>query len=79
MSRAAVLAAGATLMGAAAACDGDPPTGNDAATMADAAITQDSGAGGSDATTGNDAADDRGAVALYGAPAPEYGAPPTVR
>lgn len=87
MSRAAILAAGATLMVTGAACDSDPPkngdAGGDATSMSDTGGTLDTGSAGdtSGADGGNttdSAANDRGIVALYGvvAPAPEYGAPP---
>jgi hypothetical protein len=63
LSRAALMAAGAVLVGAAGCSDNlDDGGNNDAA--ADAGSMSD----------GNN--NDGGAVALYGAPAPEYGAPP---
>ena len=62
LGRAALMTAGAALLGAAEAC-GDSLQGNDASTNTDTAAD----------TSG---VDDGGPVALYGAPAPEYGAPP---
>ena len=91
MSRAAIMAAGATLMVAGAACESDPPksadAGGDTSTMSDSAGGDRTGTpelgGGDDAlgadagNTTDSAANDRGIVALYGvAPAPEYGVPP---
>lgn len=87
MSRAAILAAGATLMVAGAACDSDPPksgdAGGDATAISDTGGANDTGGATdtNDADGGNttdSAANDRGIVALYGvvAPAPEYGVPP---
>jgi hypothetical protein len=61
LGRAALMTAGAALLGAAEAC-GDSLPSNDASTNNDAA---------SDTST-----QDGGPVALYGAPAPEYGVPP---
>ena len=91
MSRAAILAAGASLMIAGAACDSDPPKNGDAGH--DSAAVSDS-AGGGDAATGDgssadetntadvgnttdSAANDRGIVALYGVVAPAI--PPAAR
>lgn len=63
LGRAALMAAGAALMGAAGCADNlDNGGNNDAA--ADTGSMSD----------GNN--NEGGAVALYGAPAPEYGAPP---
>jgi hypothetical protein len=66
LSRAAMMAAGAALLGAAA-CSSDGGNGDGGAgsggSMSDGAAAGSGGGGGS-------------AVPLYGAPAPEYGAPP---
>jgi hypothetical protein len=59
LSRAALMAAGATLMGAAACSNNDAISGNDAATDRPA-VTKD-------------ASEDRGFVAFYGAPFPGIG------
>lgn len=59
LGRAALMAAGATLMGAAACSSGDAISGNDAATDRPA-VTKD-------------ASEDRGFVAFYGAPFPGSG------
>ncbi len=61
LGRAAIMTAGA-LLGAAEACTDSKPLQPDA--------------GPPDSAAATDTNDDRGPVALYGAPAPEYGVPP---
>jgi hypothetical protein len=61
LGRAALMTAGAALLGAAEAC-GDSLQSNDASTNND--------------TAADTSTQDGGPVALYGAPAPEYGVPP---
>jgi hypothetical protein len=63
LSRAALMAAGAALIGAAG-CGGSLDNGGNNDAAADTGSMSD----------GNN--NEGGAVALYGAPAPEYGAPP---
>jgi hypothetical protein len=61
LGRAALMTAGAALLGAAEAC-GDSLQNNDASSNND--------------TAADTSTQDGGPVALYGAPAPEYGGPP---
>ena len=61
LGRAALMTAGAALLGAAEACGDTAPT-QDASTNNDSSMSADG--------------PDGGPVALYGAPAPEYGVPP---
>jgi hypothetical protein len=87
MSRTALFAAtaaGATLAGAAAGCDGDSPGGGDAAAdqAADQAVADGAGGDGANRDTGN--MPDVGTLPPYGIPpmpdggfpVAEYGAPP---
>ena len=82
LGRAALMAAGATLMGAAACSSSlpvpDPGTGTGGMTATggtngSGGMANTGGVTGAGGTPARDAGEDRSVVAIYGAPAPAYG------